>query len=65
MREYSNSKMREAINEYVHDERYRRLFILIFCDGMTYEQAAERVSFSPQHVKKLVKDYREYLFRHL
>lgn len=65
MRDYSNTRMREVISEYVHDKRYRRVLELIFCDGLTYEQAAEEVRFSVQNIKRIVKLYREYLFNKL
>ena len=65
MRDYSNTKMRFLISEYVHDKRYRRVLELIFCDGLTYEQAAECAGFSVQNIKRIVKLYRDYLFSKL
>ena len=59
---YRNSDMREAIAEYVHDIRHRELLCLRFCDGLTYEQIAEAVCYSPQHVKALCASYKPLLF---
>lgn len=58
---YRNSDMCEAINEYVHNPKYREVLRLRYCDGCTYEQIAEAVSYSPQHVKHLCRSYRELL----
>lgn len=54
---YKNSDMRHAIDEYVHNPQYRELLRLRYCDGCTYEQIAEAVNFSPDHVKRLCKKY--------
>jgi AraC-like DNA-binding protein len=58
---YSNSEMCHAINEYVHDSKYRELLRLRFCDGLTYEQIAEEVNYSPQHVKHVCRCYKTLL----
>jgi RNA polymerase sigma factor (sigma-70 family) len=61
MPEYKNSDMLTAINEYVHNSRYRDLLRLKYCDGHTYEEIAEIVNFSPQHVKRICREYRAVL----
>jgi RNA polymerase sigma factor (sigma-70 family) len=58
---YKNSDMVHAINEYVHNPKYRELLRLRFCDGHTYEEIAERINFSPQHVKHICRSYKELL----
>ncbi len=50
--EYRNTDMLNAINEYIRNPRYRELLRLRFCEGATYEQIAEAVNYSPQHVKR-------------
>lgn len=62
---YKNSDMMLAIDEYVHNPRYRELLRLRYCDGYTYEQIAEAVNFSPQHVKKVCQSYKALLLSHL
>lgn len=58
---YKNSAMCEAINEYVHNPRYRELLRLRYCDGFTYEEIAEAVGFSTQHVRYICKYYKNLL----
>lgn len=62
---YSNSAMRQAIAEYVHDFKYRELLQLRFCDGYTYEEISAMVNFSPQHVKYICRTYKDYLISRL
>lgn len=58
---YKNSDMMRTIDEYVHNPRYRHVLRLRFCDGCTYEEIAEAVGFSPQHVKFLCRSYKDLL----
>ena len=62
---YKNSDMCRAIDEYVHNPRYRELLRLRFCEGFTYEEIAEAVSFSPQHVKHICREYKTVLISQL
>ena len=63
--EYRNSDMKLAIDEYVHNPRYRELLKLRYCDGMTYEEIAEAVDYSTQHIKTICKKYKDLLYSHL
>lgn len=65
MPDYRNSDMCHAINEFVHNPRYRNLLRLRFCENATYEEIAEQVNYSPQHVRYICKMYREFLINHL
>ena len=65
MKDYKNRDMCQAISEYVHNPRYRELLQLRFCEGFTYEEIAEEVSFSPQHVKHICRTYKDYLISRL
>ena len=58
---YKNSDMIIAINEYVHNAQYREVLRLRLCEGYTYEQIAEIARFSPQHVKHIVRLYKDLL----
>lgn len=62
---YKNSDMCRAIDEYVHNPRYRELLRLRYCEGFTYEQIAEAVNFSPQHVRYICKYYKSLLISDL
>ena len=61
MPNYRRSDMCNAIEEYVINHRYRKVLKLKYCEGMTYEEVAEVVNYSPQHVKHICKTYKEYL----
>ena len=65
MPEYSNSEMIRIIEEYIHHPRYRLVLRLRFCDSLTYEEIAEEVGYSPQHVKDLCRRHKHTLLRHL
>lgn len=63
--EYRNSDMALAIEEYVHNTRYREMLRLRYCEGMTYEEIAEAVDYSTQHIKTICKKYKDLLYSHL
>lgn len=65
MPNYSRINMCKAIDEYVINPRYREVLRLKYCEGFTYEQVAEAVNYSPQHVKYICKSYKDYLISHL
>ena len=65
MPNYRNSDMCHAIEEYIHNPKYRTLLRLRFCEGHTYEEIAEETNFSPQHVKYICKTYKDMLISHL
>ena len=65
MKEYKNSDMCRAIEEHCHNRRYRELLRLRFCEGFTYEEIAEEVSFSPQHVRSVCNSYKSVLTNNL
>ena len=65
MPEYSNSQMRQIIDEYIHHPRYRIVLRLRFCESLTYEEIAEEVGYSPQHVKDLCRRYKPLLISRL
>ena len=58
---YKNSDMCRTIDEYVHNTKYRELLRLRYCEGFTYEEIAEAVSFSTQHVKHVCRSYHQLL----
>lgn len=58
----------EIVNEYVigfKAKRNRRLLILRWCDGLTYEELAEELDMSVSQVKKITYDYEKVLCKHL
>ena len=65
MVEYTNSKIRELIAEYVHNERYRRILERRLIDGTTYERLAEENDMSVSQVKRIIKKESWSVFKHL
>ena len=63
--EYSNSRIREIIAEYVHSERDRRILERRLIDGITFERLAEEFDMSVRQVKNIVYKLQEHLFKHL
>lgn len=62
---YKNSDMNNAINEYVHEAKYRELLRLRFCEGHTYEEISSMCNFSPQHIKCICRTYKDVLMSHI
>ena len=54
MNEYSNSQMRHLIEEYIHNERDRKILIRRFIDGRTFDALAEEFDLSVRQVKNIV-----------
>ena len=65
MVQYDRYTMRNTIDRYIINPRYREVLLLKFFDGYSHEEVAERANYSVQHVKYIVKTYKEYLFSHL
>lgn len=65
MIEYSNSQIRIAIDEYVHNERDRAILKRRLIDGVCYEPLAEEFGLSVRQVKTIVYKAQERLFMHL
>ena len=65
MMEYSNSRVREIIAEYIHSQRDRDLISKRLIDGVVLERLAEDFSLSVSQVKRIVWKNQEIVFRHL
>ena len=63
--EYTNSKVREIIEEYVHSERDRKILCRRLIDGVTMERLAEEHNLSVSQVKRIVKANEAVIFRHV
>lgn len=63
--ERASEQIDEAINQWIHKEKYRRILHLKLIDGLTYEEVAEIVDMSPKGVQKIVYRAEDTLFRHL
>lgn len=54
MRQYSNSRLREIVEEYIHNERDRKILIRKYCDSLTFERLAEEFDISVSQVKRII-----------
>ena len=62
---YTNSQMTEVINEHIHSAWQREACKLRFVDGLTHEQIAERLGYSTQYIKEIIKRNKAILFSYL
>ena len=62
--DYTNSRLREIVGEYVHDERARRLLIRKYAANVTLERLAEEEYLSVSQVNRILKKYYFPVFRH-
>lgn len=65
MIEYSNSEITKIINEYIHNERNRKLLLRRYVDGITLESLAEEFELSVRQVKNIIYGNEDAIFRHL
>lgn len=73
--DFSNDKIEETINKWVHDERKRLVLRYKLIDGLTYEEIAEiplphkkhpnGVRYSVTRIQDIVYEARNTVFRHL
>ena len=62
---YTNSQIRAVIDEHVHSSWQREALKLRYIDGLTHEQIAEKLGYSTQYVKEIVKKHKPTLFANL
>ena len=65
MMEYTNSRIRELIEEYIHSERDRRILTRRLIDGVCFEPLAEEFDMSVRQIKNIVYKGSEKIFKHL
>ena len=63
--EYSNSQAREAISEWIHDERDRKIMERRLCDHVTFEGLAGEFGMSDKQIQRIVKRLEDVVFRHM
>ena len=63
--EYTNSQIKELIDEYIHSELDRGLLVDRLIHGRTFERIAFDHQLDPKTVRKRVYKCKEILFRHL
>ena len=65
MRDYSNSEIRNAIDEYIHSERDRELLKRRLIDGLSYDELSTEFHLSIRQVKNIVYKSQDRLFNHI
>ena len=63
--EYTNSRIRELIGEYIHSERDRMMMERRMIDGITYEKRAEEFDISVSQVKRILYRGVDILGKHI
>lgn len=63
--DYSNSEIRQTIEEWIHSERDRAILIDRLINGYTYEKLAEVHDLSVRQIKNIVYKEEDKLFRKL
>ena len=63
--EYTNSKISELIDEYIHVQKYRGILKSRLIDGETFDMLAEHYCMSVRQIKNIVYKGSEKVFRHL
>lgn len=65
MIEYTNSQMIALIDEYIHNERNRKILKRRLIDGICFEPLAEEFDLSVRRVKSIIYKNQDVLFRHV
>lgn len=65
MKEYTNSQIKELIDEYIHSDRDRQMLKSRLIDGLTFEQLAEKYDLSVRQVKRIVYKRQDTVFKYL
>ena len=63
--EYTNSRIRNLISEYIHSDRDRAILERRLVDGHTFERLAEEFDMSDKQIRRIVYKLQEQLFRHI
>lgn len=62
MKEYKNSDVEKAIDEYIHKARDRMILKRRLIDGMCYEPLAEEMDMSVAQIKRIIYKGSEIVF---
>ena len=63
--EYTNSRIRELIAEYIHNERDRNILCRRLIDGITFEKLAEEFDMSTRQIRTIVHRNERILYNHI
>ena len=62
---FTNSKINEVIDEYIHSARDREILRRRLIDGETYQEIADSMMLSPRTVRAICSCLQAKVFRHL
>lgn len=65
MREYSRTELETAIDEWILNEKHRKVMKRMLIDGICYEPLAEEFDMSVRQIKRIVYKCEDTLFRHI
>lgn len=65
MKEYTNSQIRDLIDEHIHSERNRNILKRKWIDGVTYDELAFEFKLDPRYIKTIVYKSEEKISKHL
>lgn len=65
MREYTNSEIRNIIDEWIHSERDRKILYRRLIDGLTIEELAEEFDRSPRQMQRIINKLQTIVFLRL
>ena len=65
MNELSRSQWNELIDEWIFNERDRKILKRRLLDGIIYEELADEFNLSVRQTKSIVQKQSDKLFRHL
>lgn len=63
--EYTNSQIRDLIEEHIHNADDRRMLQLRLIDGMTFEAIGFELGMTTKTVRLRIHKGEEILFRHI
>lgn len=64
LKNFSNSEMSNLIDEWIHNERDRKILKRRLIDGVIYEKIAEEFNLSVVHIKNIVHKSKNELIKH-
>lgn len=65
MIEYSNSEISKVIDEYIHNQRNRKLLKRRYIDGICIEPLSEEFGLSVRQAKNIIYKNENVIFKHL
>ena len=65
MKEYSNSQIALIIDEYIHNERNRKILKRRYIDGICLEPLAEEFDLSVKQIKNIIYKNEDVILNHL